>query len=124
MLPKIIGYFFIKRFNTQIEFGRVSLPFTLRAVKIVKNGFSIVCICIIDFFFGRNMTDISDSKYMDENYSKSTKSPFEAVSLTPKLANCFRLQYVIFASTRTSTRLSSPMQMEVAPVKMIHPIRI
>lgn len=47
MLPKIIGYFFIKRFNTQIKFGRVSLPFTLRAVKIIKNGFSIVSIVCI-----------------------------------------------------------------------------
>lgn len=44
MLPKIIGYFFIKRFNIQIQFGRVSLPFTLRAVKIIKNGFSIVSV--------------------------------------------------------------------------------
>lgn len=38
----MIGYFFIKRFNIQIKFGRVSLPFTLRAVTIIKNGFSIV----------------------------------------------------------------------------------
>lgn len=47
MLPKIIGYLFIKRFNIQIEFGRVSLPFTLRAVKIITNGFSIVCTILV-----------------------------------------------------------------------------
>lgn len=42
MLPRVIGYFFIKRFNIQIKFGRVGFPFTLRAVTIIKNGFSIV----------------------------------------------------------------------------------
>lgn len=42
MLPRVIGYFFMKRFNIQIKFGRVSFPFTLRAVTIIKNGFSIV----------------------------------------------------------------------------------
>lgn len=44
MLPMLIGYFLIKRFNVQIKFGRVSFPFSLRAVKIIKNGFSIVSI--------------------------------------------------------------------------------
>lgn len=42
MLPRVIGYFFMKRFNIQIKFGRVSFPLTLRAVTIIKNGFSIV----------------------------------------------------------------------------------
>lgn len=42
VLPKIIGYFLIKRFKIQIQFGRISFPFSLRAIKIIKNGFSIV----------------------------------------------------------------------------------
>lgn len=49
IIPKLIGYYFIKRFNTQIQFGRVSLPFTLRDVKIIKNGFSIVSFSLWKF---------------------------------------------------------------------------
>lgn len=42
MLPMLISYFFIKKFKLNIKFGRFSLPLSLRAVKIIKNGFSIV----------------------------------------------------------------------------------
>lgn len=40
----MIGYFLIRKFKVQIQFGRIALPFLLKDVKIQKNGYSMVTI--------------------------------------------------------------------------------
>lgn len=42
LLPKIIGWYLIQKYKIQIQFGRISFPFSLRDVKILKNGYSLV----------------------------------------------------------------------------------
>lgn len=126
MLPKIIGYFFIKRFNIQIECGRVSFPFTLRAVKIIKNGFSIVCISThlmmsLIYFDFIICIKINNSVFLVRFHSKSMKSRFEAVFSTPRLVSCCRLQYVTFVLIKTSMKHLLTIPMEDKLVMRISP---
>lgn len=120
LIPKIIGYLFMQRFKTQITFGRVSLPFTLRAVKIIKNGFSIVselaCVCVYSIAIVTVLICLI--------YSILMKLRFEAVSLIRKSVNWCRLLFVTFVSIRTSMTSLPPTRVEIEPMTLNLLIRI
>lgn len=105
ILPRVIGYYFIKRFNIQIKFGRWSVPFTLRAVTIIKNGFSIVRLIAHHnlphtsiAFSNQFLSNERNSHWISLPIfcSKSMKLRYAVVFSIRKWANCYRLQYVTF----------------------------
>uniref|UniRef100_A0A336L3B3 CSON015125 protein n=1 Tax=Culicoides sonorensis TaxID=179676 RepID=A0A336L3B3_CULSO len=76
LLPKLIGWFLVRKFNIKLRFGRLSLPFSLRDVNICKDGWNIQIdeINIRSSFFSEvtkllsiNIHDIRINKDVDNN---------------------------------------------------------
>lgn len=55
VVPKLIGYVLLRKFKVHIQFGRIGIPFSLKDVKILKNGFSLVGTTLLILSHGLTM---------------------------------------------------------------------
>ncbi|XP_037044573.1 protein KIAA0100 isoform X2 [Bradysia coprophila] len=72
VVPKLIGYVLLRKFKVHIQFGRIGIPFSLKDVKILKNGFSLHIdeICIRSSFFNSEVTKLLSINIRDIRINK------------------------------------------------------